>query len=110
DDDRPAADGDPGCPGGSRGRREADRPGPDAGRLAAGRAGQGVGARDPGVGRPDPAVRRQGRVMTTAYTLRPPSYNAKLTEVARGTPMGELLRRYWHPVGLSGDAGATPRP
>jgi len=23
--------------------------------------------------------------------------------------MGELLRRYWHPVGLSGDAGATPR-
>jgi phenylpropionate dioxygenase-like ring-hydroxylating dioxygenase large terminal subunit len=24
--------------------------------------------------------------------------------------MGELLRRYWHPVGVSGDAGATPRP
>ncbi len=23
--------------------------------------------------------------------------------------MGELLRRYWHPVGLSQDAGATPR-
>jgi phenylpropionate dioxygenase-like ring-hydroxylating dioxygenase large terminal subunit len=46
----------------------------------------------------------------SAYALRPPSYNAKLTEVGRGTPMGELLRRYWHPVGLSGDAGATPRP
>ena len=48
--------------------------------------------------------------MTTAYTLKPPTYNAKLTEVGRGTPMGELLRRYWHPVGLAGDAGATPRP
>jgi phenylpropionate dioxygenase-like ring-hydroxylating dioxygenase large terminal subunit len=24
--------------------------------------------------------------------------------------MGELLRRYWHPVGLSADAGAKPRP
>ena len=48
-------------------------------------------------------------VTGSAYTLKPPTYNAKLTEVGRGTPMGELLRRYWHPVGLSGDAGATPR-
>ncbi len=48
--------------------------------------------------------------MTTAYTLKPPRYNARLTEVGRGTPMGELLRRYWHPVGLASDAGATPRP
>ncbi|MBN9513549.1 MAG: Rieske 2Fe-2S domain-containing protein [Alphaproteobacteria bacterium] len=46
----------------------------------------------------------------SAYTLKPPSHNAKLTEVGRGTPMGELLRRYWHPVGLSTDAGDTPRP
>jgi phenylpropionate dioxygenase-like ring-hydroxylating dioxygenase large terminal subunit len=49
-------------------------------------------------------------MMTTAYSLKPPSYNSKLTEVGRGTPMGELLRRYWHPVGLGGDAGVTPRP
>jgi len=48
--------------------------------------------------------------MTTAYTLKEPTYNARLTEVGRGTPMGELLRRYWHPVGLAADAGATPRP
>jgi phenylpropionate dioxygenase-like ring-hydroxylating dioxygenase large terminal subunit len=48
-------------------------------------------------------------VTGSAYTLKPPTYNAKLTEVGRGTPMGELLRRYWHPVGLSGDAGPTPR-
>ena len=24
--------------------------------------------------------------------------NERLTRVGRGTPMGELLRRYWHPV------------
>ena len=24
--------------------------------------------------------------------------------------MGEPMRRYWHPVGLGGDAGQTPRP
>ncbi len=45
----------------------------------------------------------------SAYTLKPPAYNARLTEVGRGTPMGELLRRYWHPVGLAEDAVATPR-
>ncbi|MFI5327707.1 MAG: Rieske 2Fe-2S domain-containing protein, partial [Candidatus Rokuibacteriota bacterium] len=32
-----------------------------------------------------------------------------LTLVGAGTPMGELLRRYWHPVGLGGDAGETPK-
>jgi phenylpropionate dioxygenase-like ring-hydroxylating dioxygenase large terminal subunit len=45
-----------------------------------------------------------------AYELPPASSYAELTEVRRGTPMGELLRRYWHPVGLASDAGATPRP
>ena len=24
--------------------------------------------------------------------------NEALTEVGKGTPMGELMRRYWHPV------------
>lgn len=46
----------------------------------------------------------------SAYHLKTPTYNARLTEVGRGTPMGELLRRYWHPIGLAKDAGATPRP
>ncbi len=46
----------------------------------------------------------------TAYELPPQSSYAELTEVGRGTPMGELLRRYWHPVGLAADAAATPRP
>lgn len=45
----------------------------------------------------------------TAYDLAPPTYEAALTEVGRGTPMGELLRRYWHPVGISEDATDTPR-
>ncbi len=35
--------------------------------------------------------------MTTA------EQNQTLTSVGKGTPMGELLRRYWHPVGLSAD-------
>jgi nitrite reductase/ring-hydroxylating ferredoxin subunit len=45
----------------------------------------------------------------TAYGLPPPSHNAELTEVRAGTPMGELLRRYWHPIGTTADATATPR-
>jgi phenylpropionate dioxygenase-like ring-hydroxylating dioxygenase large terminal subunit len=45
----------------------------------------------------------------TAYTLKAPGYNAAMTEVRRGTPMGELLRRYWHPVGVSEDATSTPK-
>jgi nitrite reductase/ring-hydroxylating ferredoxin subunit len=45
----------------------------------------------------------------TAYGLKAPSYNAALTEVGAGTPMGEMLRRYWHPVGLAKDATDVPR-
>lgn len=33
----------------------------------------------------------------------------RLTAVGPGTPMGELLRRYWHPIGMVGDATTTPR-
>jgi phenylpropionate dioxygenase-like ring-hydroxylating dioxygenase large terminal subunit len=50
-------------------------------------------------------VRDQG----TAYEMPPSTYKAALTDVRRGTPMGELLRRYWHPVGLAADASSTPR-
>ena len=45
----------------------------------------------------------------TAYGRPRPAYRRELTEVGAGTPMGELLRRYWHPVGLASDAGATPK-
>jgi 5,5'-dehydrodivanillate O-demethylase len=29
--------------------------------------------------------------------------NEQLTQVGRGTPMGELLRRYWYPVEASSE-------
>ena len=45
----------------------------------------------------------------TAYGRKAPTYNATLTAVGAGTPMGELLRRYWHPIGLTSDAHGTPR-
>lgn len=47
---------------------------------------------------------------STAYGRKPPKSLDELTRVGAGTPMGELLRRYWHPVGLAKDAGQTPRP
>jgi len=34
--------------------------------------------------------------------------NEVLTRVGRGTPMGELLRRYWWPVGISADLKDKP--
>ena len=33
----------------------------------------------------------------------------ELTEVGPGTVCGEYLRRYWHPVSLSGELGDTPK-
>ena len=51
----------------------------------------------------------EGQDLQTAYRMKPPSYRAEFTEVGRGKPMGELLRRYWHPVGLAADASDTPR-
>lgn len=45
----------------------------------------------------------------TAYGRPAPTHKKELTEVGAGTPMGELLRRYWHPIGLVGDACETPR-
>jgi nitrite reductase/ring-hydroxylating ferredoxin subunit len=45
----------------------------------------------------------------TAYGRPQPTYDRRLALVGAGTPMGELLRRYWHPVALAGDASGTPR-
>jgi len=36
--------------------------------------------------------------------------NERFTRVSPGTPMGELLRRYWHPVGCSELVGKKPVP
>jgi nitrite reductase/ring-hydroxylating ferredoxin subunit len=45
----------------------------------------------------------------TAYGRPQPTHMKELTEVGAGTPMGELMRRYWHPVGMLADATDTPR-
>ncbi len=38
------------------------------------------------------------------------TFDPDLTAVGAGTPSGELLRRYWHPVARSAEATALPRP
>ena len=45
----------------------------------------------------------------TAYGKPMPTSRKELTEVGPGTPMGELLRRYWHPIGECADASDVPR-
>jgi len=37
-----------------------------------------------------------------------PEENERLTRVGPGTPMGELLRRYWHPIAVTGELEANP--
>jgi len=45
----------------------------------------------------------------TAYALTPSKVRTELIDVRRGSPMGELMRRYWHPVGLASDANNIPK-
>jgi hypothetical protein len=45
----------------------------------------------------------------TAYGRPPGTPLLELAQVGRGTPYGEVLRRYWQPVGLSSDAITTPK-
>jgi len=47
--------------------------------------------------------------LETAYGRGRQRSNASLTEVGPGTPCGEFLRRYWHPVALSAEIGCRPR-
>lgn len=44
-----------------------------------------------------------------AYGRPPQAHNAYITEVGAGTPCGEYLRRYWHPVAVSDEIGTTPK-
>jgi nitrite reductase/ring-hydroxylating ferredoxin subunit len=44
----------------------------------------------------------------TAYGRPQPTYDATLVEVGAGTPGGEMLRRYWHPVAVAADVGTRP--
>jgi nitrite reductase/ring-hydroxylating ferredoxin subunit len=47
--------------------------------------------------------------MRSAYGLQIPELDTSLTCVIGGTPMGELLRRYWHPVCRSADLTDLPK-
>lgn len=42
-------------------------------------------------------VAERGIDTGTAYGMKPAAYKANLVEVGAGTPMGELMRRYWQP-------------
>jgi len=58
-----------------------------------------------------PATARETAVAIdqgTAYGMQPGTHDADLTEVGAGTPMGELMRRYWQPIGCSADAADLP--
>src|SRR5262249_11775667 len=44
----------------------------------------------------------------TAYGRKSQHHDAEITEVGPGTPCGEFMRRYWHPIELSERVG--PRP
>src|SRR5699024_1063663 len=44
-----------------------------------------------------------------AYGRPPATHDAEITEVGPGTPCGELLRRYWHPIALSENVTTTPQ-
>ena len=50
-----------------------------------------------------------GRFQGTAYGRQNATYDASLTEVGPGTPCGEWLRRFWHPVALSSDCTTRPK-
>ncbi len=53
---------------------------------------------------------RSFRLTGSAYDLPPPSSDLELVSVAKGTPGGELLRRYWQPIALSSEIGDLPLP
>ncbi len=44
-----------------------------------------------------------------AYGRGPQHHDAEITEVGPGTPCGEFMRRYWHPVGVSAEINETPK-
>ena len=43
------------------------------------------------------------------YGRGPQTHDAEITEVAPGTPCGEFMRRYWHPIEVSSRVTSRPR-
>ncbi|MDB5532372.1 MAG: aromatic ring-hydroxylating dioxygenase subunit alpha, partial [Hyphomicrobiales bacterium] len=46
---------------------------------------------------------------TTGYGRKPSTYDAMITEVGAGTPLGEFMRRYWHPVAIAEKVQDVPQ-
>ncbi|MCP3730023.1 Rieske 2Fe-2S domain-containing protein [Sphingomonas sp. MG17] len=44
----------------------------------------------------------------SAYHFAPGQSDLAMTQVGRGTPAGEMLRRYWHPIAASAEVGDLP--
>jgi nitrite reductase/ring-hydroxylating ferredoxin subunit len=55
------------------------------------------------------ATTRNENTEGSAYYRPQHTHDAMLTEVGRGTPCGEFLRRYWHPIALSENATTRPQ-
>ena len=53
-------------------------------------------------------ITQRDRDLGTAYAMRPSASRIELTEVGRGTPMGELLRRYWQPIAGASELESNP--
>lgn len=51
---------------------------------------------------------QRGATYSGYHTRRTPDQDTTLTHVGPGTPMGELMRRYWQPVARSADLGKRP--
>ena len=43
------------------------------------------------------------------YGRGPLTWDAEITEVGPGTPCGEFMRRYWHPIGVSHKITTRPQ-
>lgn len=54
---------------------------------------------------PNPSEKYAG----TAYGRPRQAHDAELTEVGAGTPCGEWMRRYWHPIAVSDKVTSTPQ-
>ncbi|MEM7019237.1 MAG: Rieske 2Fe-2S domain-containing protein [Pseudomonadota bacterium] len=48
------------------------------------------------------------KLEASAYHRPEPDVDNTLIEVERGTPTGEMLRRYWHPIAVAGEVGDLP--
>lgn len=56
-----------------------------------------------------PAAQRKFVPYGGYYSNQVPTYDPELTETGAGTPTGEYMRRFWHPVCLSEELTDVPR-